>query len=168
MTYPYLLLSIDPGFVSSTTAWCVWRYGVLVDAGVAPTKERELGARIRDIASKVPSPFETGWGETGAEWAAVAAERMQYRGKNHPGNPQFEMDLNLLVGSIAGPNATYYRAIDWKRGNVPKAVNHARTRTILSLDELAVLSALKVTKKQELDVMDAAGIGLHHLGRDRQ
>ena len=71
-----------------------------------------------------------------------------------------------LVGRLQPSTLTLVKPRIWK-GQVPKEIDHARTRRILSSSEhLALDLALAITaKSQHHNMLDAIGIGLLKLGR---
>ena len=71
-----------------------------------------------------------------------------------------------LVGQLRPREVTAVKPREWK-GQAPKAVDHNRTRRILTIEELDVLIAEmgRYRKSEQHNIMDAVGIGLWKLGR---
>lgn len=74
-----------------------------------------------------------------------------------------------LVGRIveissSNPFETvYYLPAQWK-GQLDKTEHHKRVISVLSPNELGIIEFTK-NKKKNTDILDAVGVGLHHLGR---
>ena len=72
--------------------------------------------------------------------------------------------LNRAAGRLGAlhPNPTYLKVEEWK-GQLSKKVDHERTISKLSDQELLVLKGMKAAQLKH--VLDAVGIGLRVLGR---
>lgn len=90
--------------------------------------------------------------------------------EDRPGSPARKNDiiaLALAAGRIVGTRpCTFRRPSDWK-GQLPKKVQHARMRGVLSKAELDILdTALANTPKaSHPEILDAVALGLTELGR---
>jgi hypothetical protein len=68
------------------------------------------------------------------------------------------LELLRVLQLVASPPWVFYTPLDWK-GNVPKAVHHARVRRALTPAEKAIFDDLGH------DACDAIALGLFHAGR---
>lgn len=154
-----LLLAVDPG--KHRSGWALFgpRSGrlVLFFAGYDPPSKT---IRVPDSTGGtfLPSPD------------TLVIERPQvYRAGKSKGDPNDLVDVAIAVGRWIGtyPDADriLYTPDEWK-GQVPKAVCHARARAALSVEELARVPALPKTRGLP-DMWDAIALGLVHLGRLR-
>jgi Holliday junction resolvasome RuvABC endonuclease subunit len=146
-----IVVSIDPG--TKVFGIAIWNCGELEEAYLGHTP------KLRDVLLNLPNCDE------------VVLEKMQvYRGKSVASDL---IDVAHVAGQIAGAmlyaygsQITYYEPRVWK-GAVDKAICHQRLRRILSLQELATIELPK-SKKTQLDVMDAVGIGFFHVLHTKQ
>lgn len=103
------------------------------------------------------------------EISTIVIERPQvYVASRSKGDPNDLITLALIAGRVTGyfPKAA---AIDRKpaqwKGQVPKEIQIERTRQKLSPAEKERIE--KTPKSLEHNVLDAIGIGLRHVGRNR-
>ena len=160
-----LLVSIDPGLRLCGLA--IFTDGVLTTAVLVkaweklegPEAYRTMAQAIQATVRDVPT--------------AVAIETpQQYHGSPAPRSRV--QALEGVVGAIAavfapyGPTVVHYLPREWK-GQLPKPVAFQRVLGRLSVEELNVEPRLLDVKlaptSQWGHVVDAVGIGLHHLGR---
>jgi len=145
------LLSIDPGV--KALGWALWSdAGILISAGLSRTKERDLSAAIRDHRRQVPLASRS------------VVERMVIDGRAVP--PGDLLDVQAVGVAVASHPLVLVRPCDWK-GTIPKTIHHARIMETLSGGEASYVDALleRTPKAHRKEILDALGIGLHHLGR---
>lgn len=166
-----MILSIDPGLRAMGVALFTME-GTFYSAGLVRNPEMKhthLGAH-RSMAMAFQEWLDTP--RHRGKWiSGVAYEWPQiYPGRKTP--PKDLLHLTGVLGAVAMamPNAvsdwTPYAPREWK-GQVPKAVDHARTVSVLSRLERDLLNdSLKgIPRSLSHNTLDAVGIGLHHLER---
>jgi len=109
--------------------------------------------------------------ELAVEWPRVYDSAIRQGAKSVSGkDPNDLLPLAGIDAALAalfpGATTTSYAPSEWK-GQMPKEVCHARLRKRLDASELAALDSDldKVAPSLRHNVLDAVGIGLHHLGR---
>lgn len=141
--------SIDPGV--KRVGFAVWEDSRLKQAGICEPTLQDWMRGLDEIVIEKPQVY-------------VAA-----RSK---GDPNDLVELALVVGWMAGiawmadnAAAIYYKPSEWK-GQLPKQVCHDRViKALMDREREAIV--LPPNKRHALDVLDAIGIGLYHLGRSR-
>ena len=157
------LLAVDPGIRGSGIA--VFNHGTLVHASyVRSTRAHgdgpaEVLAMAQAIMTRCTNHF-LAVTEIVVEWPQV------YRAGKLKGDPNDLLPLAAVAGALAaiksGAISSRYRPNEWK-GQLPKDVANARVLARLTAFEHPTIES---TPKPHLhNVIDAIGIGLHHLGR---
>lgn len=158
------LLAIDPGI--RVTGWALFHNADgLVKAGLAKNPREGHGAEAcRAMARAINEDVNDGYMRVVFEWPRV------YTAAKSKGDPN---DLLPLVGvgmamsAYLGESCIMYSVHphEWK-GQLPKDACHARILLRLTPSEAMVAAgAQRVAKSKAHNVLDAIGIGLHHLGR---
>ena len=151
-----MILAIDPGLRACGVAW--FEQGILVKADLISVKTMESDAKaFVEMANAV-----------GAASAPVTEVAVEYP-QQYARSPTPRESVQKLVGVIGALAATfrdseteYYLPRQWK-GQVPKPVMHRRILGRLTEAEQGVIPDLAASKLH--NVLDAVGIGLHHVGR---
>ncbi len=137
-----------------------WRDAELVWArGVKEQPDLTLNRRWRGMVDAVVSAL------VGAFTIAIELPQVYDRSRSK-GDPNDLVQLAAVVGGIVDRMvvpATIYLPREWKK-QVPKKIMCERVEGRLTPEERARVE-LPNNKKLQLDVWDAVGIGLHHLGR---
>lgn len=163
-----LMLALDPGLHECGMAW--FREGVLVRAALARNDVAGRGPRAwRGMAKACFSA----WRPRGLlDEMAVELPQVYHSGRGK-GDPADLLELAGVLGATcdrinAGDYVPYHPA-RWK-GQVPKDIHHERI-VDLWLDEREVAAVRLALEGQPEglwhNVLDAVGLGLHHLKRDR-
>lgn len=74
------------------------------------------------------------------------------------------ISAGIAIGSCQWRLVTRYLPCQWK-GQTPKAIHNRRTLKKLTPEERAVYDACTVPAGRKHNIIDAIGIGLHHLNR---
>lgn len=146
------VFSVDPGVKVAGVAYFV-NAKLAHACPVVGEDWRDTAERIRDClaASSV------------AEWAIELPQ--VYTQSKWKGDPNDLIQLALVVGALAyDTQATLYRPSEWKK-QVPKEIMGKRILERLSLTEREAIRECPARHKH--NVLDAIGIGLHHLKRLR-
>lgn len=168
---PRGLLAVDPGARACGAA--AFEDGVLVAAAwVRVPADPDGPARAPAAAAAALAVARWSVGrhvqEVAVEWPQVYASRVRAGARG--GDPN---DLLPLAGAAAavaalrgGARCSAYLPAEWK-GQLPHEALELRVRARLSPEELAVLDAAagEAGKMGAHNVVDAVGVGLHHLGR---
>lgn len=151
-----MILAIDPGLRACGAAW--FENDILVRAELVSVKKVESDAKA----------FVAMAHAVGVTSAAVTELAVEYP-QQYARAPSPRDAVQKLVGVIgalsvtfAKSNTEYYFPRQWK-GQVPKSVMHRRILGRLSDEEKAIIPGLAASKLH--NVLDAIGIGLHHVGR---
>ena len=140
-----MLLAIDPGV---STGWALFNGTVLTACGLGHPRHRALD--VTQVIIEHPRIYPGGRTRDPNAIVKLAVNAGEWGGRY------------AHVGPVR-----YVEPRVWMRGNPPKGINHNRIRAELRADErdvlAAVLRALPESKHEH--VLDAAGIGLFHLGR---
>lgn len=142
------VVAVDPdarGF-----AWAIYVDDVLVRAGRGRTR----------AALKGTAPTK------GDRWLLEAPQNYERFGVAHRDLDRLRAVLKAVEREVraAGGTARRIRPAAWK-GNVPKAVHHARTKAALAPEEVAVAYPKGV---YDHNVLDAVALGLFAVGRARR
>ena len=151
-----MILAIDPGLRACGVAW--FEKGILIKADLVSVKTMESDAKaFLEMANAV-----------GAASPPVTHLAIEYPQQYSRAITPRE-SVQKLVGVIGALAVTfsdskteYYLPRQWK-GQVPKAVMHRRVLGRLTEAEQGLIPELPVSKLH--NVLDAVGIGLHHVGR---
>lgn len=168
------LLCIDPGFAKkSGCGYAYFRDGDMERLGVVQT---EPSMPIRERARMIWLAMWAGGDQPGqhvpynlegcrVDRIVVELPRI-YPFSKQKGDPNDIVDLAYLAGALdqMGPEGVAIHPRSWK-GNVPKDVMGRRILGKLKPDELALVE--KITGERRHNAIDAAGLGLHDLGRLR-
>ena len=156
-----VLISIDPGVHGCGVA--IWIDSKLQAAGYAAERRglRTTAEAVRLFVSQNCSPR--------VERLVVEVPQV-YRPSEQKGDQKDLIDLTFVAGQVAGilENVTRCSTLtvqprEWK-GQAPKPVSRARSIAALDADEENAV-VLPRSRKKQLDVWDAVGIGLWRLGR---
>lgn len=152
------VLAVDPGLRACGVA--VFRDdGELLAAGLVenPVERGNSHLALHSMAVAVRAFARDFLGDV--RDLAVVCERMQLDGRTDRRRMQAVLDLAVVSG-LVGPCALY-EPREWK-GGVPKAIHQRRI-----LDRLTSAERGRIASAGALthNVVDAVGIGLHHLGR---
>lgn len=170
-----MMLSIDPGTRVCGAAW--WRDGMLEGATVVrnPIEEGSGPRECASIANEISSWWTQKISCSSPDVLALEVPQIYARaaGKSK-GDPNKIMPLFGIGVALAAllPRSEVRFGVphDWKGGvKKPKSVKdtyaiEVRVLERLSMAEQAVIS-WPTNGRQVWDVVDAIGIGLHHLGR---
>lgn len=142
------VVAVDPdarGF-----AWAIYVDDVLVRAGRGRTR-----AALKDTAPA-----------KGDRWLLEAPQNYERFGVAHRDLDRLRAVLKAVEreARAAGGTARRIRPATWK-GNVPKAVHHARTEAALAPEEVAVAYPKGA---YDHNVLDAVALGLFAVGRARR
>lgn len=150
------LVSIDPGL--NGCGFALWKSAKLIQATYVPNTPKGDFKTMR--AALLPfghdRPFIS---------VELAIELPQvYVASRSKGDPNDLINLAMLVGYLAASfkNFSLYKPHAWK-GQVPKDIMEDRITKRLDAKEQANLE--RVPKSLAHNMIDAIGIGLHHLGR---
>ena len=165
------IVSLDPGIRHCGLALFVNRK--LVKAGLARNPEASLRGppawmTMANSVEEMLTPWLTELGFVGGDEVFLAAEIPQvYRGPTKA-DPDDLMQLTGVVGAVTGlvSHAIGYFPFAWKK-NIPKGIHQTRLRRRLDAKETAVLEGADCPPSLLHNVIDAVGIGLHHLLRLR-
>ncbi len=141
------LVCIDPG--KWRCGFAVFNAGVLVDVAELSSTTAIVGPALA-VAMRAP-------------WHAryLAEEPQTYEGhRDRDEDLETLRDMLREVERLSCARIRRIRPWGWK-GNVPKAVHHARLIEALAASERALVEALPRNR----DALDAVGLGLWHLGR---
>lgn len=167
-----VVLAIDPGLRGTGVA--LLEDGEVVAAGYArpPVVVGVVTGRAHQaaVAARAVAEWAAGRGvtEVVVEWPQTYARAI--RGGTSKADPNDLLGLAGVGAAIAalyaGLATTSYLPAEWK-GQVPKEVMHRRVESRLRLSELAYVRAAveAANARGKVDVWDAVGIGLHHVGR---
>ena len=153
-----MILAIDPGLRACGVAW--FEKGILIKADLISVKKVESDAKaFLAMANAV--------GTSSPPITSLAIEYPQQYARS----PTPRESIQKLVGVIGALAVTfpdskteYYLPRQWK-GQVPKPVMHRRILGRLTESEQALIPEMAASKLH--NVLDAVGIGLHHVGRLR-
>ncbi len=163
MKYPDFLVALDPGIRGCGVA--CFTDGVLDRAGYvkSPARSGNSAAECIAMARAVESFYEGEASEVAVEWPQVYAST---RDKD-PNDLLALCGVDTACAVVLAPNGRVvtYRPREWK-GQLKKEACHFRLRSRLSPEEALVLAeAETLAKSMAHNMLDAVGIGLHHLGR---
>lgn len=154
-----VIFSVDPGHAAG---WARWQDGRLVACGLAQSDARnpndQIAAQRAALAQAGRLPEHT-----------TVSEMAVYRGRRGGMTPSQLARFNIIAGALGD---VFYAPHDWK-GVTAKVDSHPVIWGALGADERAVVVAWANRRRLALDcpdglagnVLDAIGIGLHHLGR---
>lgn len=155
-----MLLAVDPGTVVCGCA--LYDGPVLVCAELVrsrASKHATLSERVKLMAIAVAD-----W-QSGVRALAIEVPMSYPKKSKQKGKQQDLILLALVVGAILDrlgvPSATYY-PYEWKR-QMTKEVTRRRVESRLDPSERAHVTL--PARSLQHNVFDAAGIGLHHVGR---
>jgi hypothetical protein len=164
-----ILLSVDPGIRGTGLAVFSGDDHRLFEATYleSPCTRGSGAAEAGTMASWVRGWITYDPTELALEWPRIYASRI--RAGDSPGDPNDLLALSGVDAALAAlfwpAPATSYAPSDWK-GQLTKEACHARIMTRLDSSEARIVSAATALAKSKAhNVLDAIGIGLHHLGR---
>ena len=165
-----LLVAVDPGLEGCGVA--TFADAVLERASFVRSSRVRHDPRLRAADAATAAIAVGKWvaaapGDLAVEWPRVYATAIRRGERGADPN-----DLLALAGVAAAVVTTLpdarawsYAPSEWK-GQLPKAACHVRVRSRLSPAELAVAAAAAAAAgRLGHNVLDAVGVGLHHLGR---
>lgn len=156
---PYQFVSIDSGV--KALGWAVLRESevsyYLAMCGLVQGDSRDEMIRAMECALGVGN-FEL-----------AVLESMVWRPndpKSHPNDLIDVQTTGCLCAARIADHVKLVTAQTWK-GSVPKKIHHERIRSRLSTNETEILNQAlaDAPKKHHKEILDAVGIGLHHVGR---
>lgn len=164
------LLAVDPGINGCGVA--EFYKGRLNRAAYVKntcSPKESLAARAAEMAHNVCcwADFYERPGDLALEWPRVYASRIrESRTKADPNDLLALCGVQAAVVALCGAygTAACYAPSDWKR-NLPKTACEIRVRIRLDEFEREILERAKSPPSLLHNVIDAVGIGLHHLGR---
>jgi Holliday junction resolvasome RuvABC endonuclease subunit len=157
------LICIDPGLAAVGLAR--FRDGTLRDASMIKTTPRELFEDRIDTISKQTALF------VGEEPVDLVIEYPQiYKGTRDDPNQLLKVAAALgasLSQIVRASSVVYYLPRQWK-GQMPKVTHNEMVMDLLTDEEHDVITKCKVSPSLLHNVLDAVGLGLHHLRRDKE
>lgn len=158
-----VLLAVDPGTRGCGVALFDGQRLILADYVYNPSKFRG-DARMSDCLAMAHAALD--WVlPTRLDEIVIEHMVIYHSGRGKRGaDPNDLLRLAEIGGAIcvlSGAAAKSYSAKEWK-GSLPKEICHRRVLDRLSIDER---SRLQGPMSLLHNVLDAVGIGLHHLGR---
>jgi hypothetical protein len=151
------VIAVDPGLRHSGVA--IFEGGLLVRAMLAKNPVKK-GADATALAAMADTIMNTTGGLGFVQPEVVVVERMQAYDVTHQKGDQNDLISLAILAGMLRPDYLYLPR-EWK-GQLPKAAMGERILSRLSLEERnRIVDAGALTH----NVIDAVGIGLHHLGR---
>lgn len=164
------LLVPDGNYLGTTTRDRVLSYLLAIDPGA------DMGWALFESATLISCGLGQPDG-TALRIARVAIERpMIYPGPRQKARPRDVITLALRAGEAAGLYARvygvtpeYFEPDEWKGGSISKEAHHPRIWKRLNGTERRLVSTNcgRLPEKKQHNVLDAIGIGLFALGRNR-
>lgn len=151
------MIAFDPGTV---TGWAVFLDGKLSSADTL--KKGDL--------------HEVPWIELLPAIVVIEKPVVYVRGRGSKGDPNEIVELGVWAGELCGvmkertryrTDSVYVTPRRWK-GTVPKEIGNERTLEQLEPDELELLPRRPRAKDFDHNMLDAVGLGLWQLQRERQ
>lgn len=159
------MIAFDPS--TRFTGWAAFTRGLLWDCGLIKAKGfDEMLDRTKSFCSQGSTLYQ---GSLGSNSFAIIEKPQIYTRIKAKGDPNQMILLALIAGHIGAlfNKREFITPNHWK-GSVDKEVMCARVRSRwMNDDERALLAAKRIPKSYINNTLDAIGIGLHHLGRNR-
>lgn len=163
------LLAVDPGIRGSGAALFVGGSLVWCDYVKNPCRSGCGAAEAASMASWIVGACQGRNGmiaEVAVEWPRVYVRELRAGSKKDPNDLLALCGVTTAVAALLAPaRATSYAPSDWK-GQMDKAASHFRINARLTPRERDVMAKMEeAAGALAHNAWDAAGIGMHHLGR---
>ena len=160
------LVAIDPGV--KTVGWAFFMDNVLVDCNITRSKNGLMHEHADDYNKKFP-PRD----DIVASHGIIEVPQI-YQQRLWKGRQEDLVNVIYMAGSIAGViyqlSHVELRTVkphEWKK-NVKKDIHNKRIISRLNTEELDIFNACDAPKSLRHNVIDAIGVGLYALKRDKK